>query len=66
MTTTGKEQVTTPAEVPRSPDVASIRGAAGTLDRELSWEEMRDIAREARLRAKAAPKDHECSLGQYG
>ena len=46
-------------KAPRYPDVASIRGAAGTLDKKLSWDEMRDIAREDRLRAKIAPKNHE-------
>ena len=37
---------------PRYPSVASLRGAAGTLARPLSWERMRDIAREDRLEAK--------------
>ena len=46
-------------KAPRYPDVASLRGAAGTLDRELTWEEMRAIAREDRARAKSAPKEPE-------
>lgn len=29
----------------RYPDVASLRGAAGTLPRPMSWKEMREIAR---------------------
>ncbi len=36
------------------PTVASLRGAAGTLPEPLSWEQMREIAREDRLR-----KEHE-------
>ena len=36
---------------PRYPSVASLRGAAGSLDRPLSWEQMRDIAREDHLKA---------------
>jgi antitoxin PrlF len=44
-------------QAPRYPDVASLRGAAGTLDRELSWEEMRAIAREDRARPKLTPQD---------
>ncbi len=35
--------------VPRYPDVASLRGAAGSLKKPRSWEEMRAIAREAAL-----------------
>lgn len=37
---------------PRYPDIASLRGAAGTLKRPVSWQEMREIAREDRLKAK--------------
>jgi len=33
---------------PRYPDVASLRGAAGSLKKPLSWQEMREIAREDR------------------
>ena len=32
------------------PTVASLRGAAGKLERPLSWEEMREIAREDHLK----------------
>jgi antitoxin PrlF len=46
-------------KVPRYPDIASIRGAAGTLDKQLSWEEMEAIAREDRARAKLAAEKHE-------
>lgn len=28
------------------PDLASLRGAAGSLERPMSWDEMREIARE--------------------
>lgn len=37
---------------PRYPDIASLRGAAGSLDVPLSWAEVREIAREDRLQAK--------------
>jgi antitoxin PrlF len=33
-------------EAPRYRDVASLRGAAGKLEKPLSWEEMIEIARE--------------------
>ncbi len=33
----------------RYPDVNSLRGAAGSLLRRLSWQKMREIAREDRL-----------------
>jgi len=39
-------------KAPRYPDVASLRGAAGSLSRPLAWEEMRAIAREDRLEEK--------------
>jgi antitoxin PrlF len=35
--------------VPRYPTVESLRGAAGTLKQPISWNEMRDIAREDAL-----------------
>ena len=38
--------------VPRYPNVASLRGRAGALDKPMSWEEMRTIAREDYLRSK--------------
>jgi AbrB family looped-hinge helix DNA binding protein len=37
---------------PRHPNEASVRGAAGSLEGTLSWEEMHDIAHEDRLKAK--------------
>jgi antitoxin PrlF len=37
-------------EAPRYQDVASLRGAAGSLETPLTWEEMRQIAREDRVR----------------
>jgi AbrB family looped-hinge helix DNA binding protein len=36
---------------PRYPTIASLRGAAGSLKKPLSWEEMRQIAYEDRLDA---------------
>lgn len=41
---------------PRYPDIASLRGAAGSLKQPLTWQEMRDIAREDRLKAKYPDK----------
>ena len=38
--------------VPHFPSVASLAGIAGTLEHPLSWEEMRDIAREDHLVSK--------------
>jgi antitoxin PrlF len=42
--------------VPRYQDIASLRGAAGSLKKELSWEEMKQIAYEDRLKAKSEDK----------
>lgn len=39
-------------KAPRYPSVDSLRGAAGSLKKPLSWSEMREIAREDRLKAK--------------
>lgn len=36
-------------EVPRYPDIASLRGAAGSLDKPLTWQQMQEIAYEDRL-----------------
>lgn len=44
----GKVQVA-PAKYP---DIASLSGAAGSLKKTLSWKEMRQIAREDRLKMK--------------
>jgi antitoxin PrlF len=41
---------------PRYPDVSSLRGAAGTLKRPLSWNETREIAYEDRLAGKPEPR----------
>jgi AbrB family looped-hinge helix DNA binding protein len=41
-------------KVPHYPDVASLRGAAGSLRKPLPWEEMRAIAREDHLAEKYA------------
>lgn len=43
--------------VPRYPNVASLRGAAGTLKKPLTWDEMRTIAHEDRLRAEYGSGD---------
>jgi antitoxin PrlF len=42
--------------VPRYPDIASLRGAAGSLNKPLSWQEMQEIAYEDRLKAKYESK----------
>lgn len=36
----------------RYPDIASLSGAAGSLRKPLSWKEMREIAREGRLKER--------------
>ena len=46
------EEGTVKLRVPRYPDIASIRGAAGRLNKPLSWQEMEKIAHEDRLKAK--------------
>ena len=38
--------------VPRYPDIASLRGAAGSLNKPLAWQQMQEIAYEDRLQAK--------------
>jgi len=40
--------------VPRYPDVASLRGAAGSLEEPLPWAEVRRIAREDHLQTERA------------
>jgi AbrB family looped-hinge helix DNA binding protein len=42
-------------DVPRYSTVASLRGAAGSLPRPRSWQEMREIAREDALAPKGSP-----------
>jgi bifunctional DNA-binding transcriptional regulator/antitoxin component of YhaV-PrlF toxin-antitoxin module len=39
------------------PTIASLRGAAGTLDRPMSWDEMRNIAREDALLDEYLPRE---------
>ncbi len=39
-------------KAPRYPNITSLRGAAGSLKKPLSWSKMREIAREDRLKAK--------------
>lgn len=46
-------------QVPRYPTVASIVGAAGSLDKTLQWKEMLDIARSDALATKSIPEVHE-------
>ena len=46
------EEGTVKLRVPRYPDIASLRGAAGKLNKPLSWQEMQKIAQEDRLKAK--------------
>jgi len=38
--------------VPRYTNIASLRGAAGSLNKPLSWQQMQEIAQEDRLNAK--------------
>ncbi len=35
-------------QLPKYPDIASLRGVAGKLDKSLSWDEMREIAYQER------------------
>ena len=44
-----EEQGTVKLRAARYPDLASLRGAAGSLPETLSWKGMREIAREDRL-----------------
>jgi antitoxin PrlF len=39
-------------KVPRYPDIRSLRGAAGSLKKPLSWQEMQRIAQEDRFKTK--------------
>ncbi len=39
-------------KLPRYPSVASLEGAAGSLSVDMSWQQMRDIAREERVERK--------------
>lgn len=39
-------------KVPRYPDIASLRGAAGSLNKPSNWQQMKEIAYEDRLQAK--------------
>lgn len=39
-------------KLPRYPSVASLEGAAGSLAADMSWHQMRDIAREERVERK--------------
>jgi AbrB family looped-hinge helix DNA binding protein len=38
--------------IPRYPSIASLRGAAGSLKKPLSWQQMKRIAYEDRVKAK--------------
>ena len=42
--------------VPEYPTVASLAGAAGSLDHKVTWEEMRETAREDHLASKYLPR----------
>ena len=46
------EEGTVQLKGPRYPDIASLRGAAGSLNKPLSWQEMQKIAHEDRLKAE--------------
>ncbi|HEV7234725.1 MAG TPA: AbrB/MazE/SpoVT family DNA-binding domain-containing protein [Ktedonobacteraceae bacterium] len=39
-------------KAPRYPHISSLRGAAGSLKKQLTWQEMQQIAQEDRLKAK--------------
>lgn len=43
-------------KLPRYPRVAALRDAAGTIGKNLTWEQMRDIAREDHLERKASKR----------
>ncbi|NOZ28405.1 MAG: AbrB family transcriptional regulator [Chloroflexi bacterium] len=47
-----EEEGTVRLAAPRYPNIASLRGAAGSLKKPLSWEEMREIGREDHLKDK--------------
>jgi AbrB family looped-hinge helix DNA binding protein len=51
-----EDEGTVQVAAPRYPDIASLRGAAGSLKKPLSWKEMREIAREDRLKSKYSKK----------
>ena len=51
-----EDEGTVRLKVPRYPTVASIRGAAGSLGKKLSWQEMKEIAHEERVQRKTAKK----------
>ncbi len=42
---------------PKYPDIESLRGAAGSLEKPLTWEEMRAIAREDHLAGQAGDQE---------
>jgi AbrB family looped-hinge helix DNA binding protein len=44
-------------KTPTYPTIASLRGAAGSLERPLEWHEMREIAREDRLEARRGEQE---------
>lgn len=43
--------------VPRYPNIASLRGAAGSLKKPLSWQQMQEIAQEDRLKSRYEGKE---------
>ena len=43
-------------KAPRYPTIASLRGAAGRLEKPLSWKQTRSIAREDALAASSEPR----------
>jgi AbrB family looped-hinge helix DNA binding protein len=47
-------------KAPKYPNVASLAGAAGTLPQPMSWDQMREVAREDHLAAKC--KDERTAL----
>jgi len=51
-----EDEGTVQLRVPKYSNVASIAGAAGSLDKSLSWQQVREVAREDRLEAKRVEK----------
>lgn len=51
-----EEEGTVRLSSPRYPDLASLRGAAGSLKKPLSWQEVREIAHEDHLKEKYQDK----------
>lgn len=51
-----EQEKTVRLRIPRYPTVASVVGAAGTLDKKIAWNEMLEIARSDAPVKKSAPR----------